>query len=138
MKNRLNLYALILFIASLALSLGLDALVEALRRRAADTFIMAPRIWGQLAANLIFVLAMIFLLWFVLVRSQPGRLIFGLYLVAGLLLVLYYPFYLSGLDLTFGLLPRAIRAIILYRGLLSYYSLNTIFLAATGAIGLLR
>ena len=99
---------------------------------------MAPLAWAQLAISTGFVLTVIFLLWFVLVRSVPGRTVFVVYLVVGLILSAYIPLYLSGIDLTLGLVTPELRAFMMDRGMNSFLILHAITLFGIGVSGLVR
>lgn len=138
MKTRSNIYALLLLVGSLAVSSALDALFEAFRLRAADPSQISPRLWWQLGLSTVFVLLVIFMLWFVLIRYVPGRPVFIVYLLSGLLLALYVPAVFNGIDIPFGLVPREVHMFLAYYGLNSFRFLNLILLAAIGAIGLIR
>ena len=138
MKTRSNLYALLLLVGSLAISANLDFLFKALRQRRSETFKIGPSLFLNLGTSTVFVLLLIFLLWFVLIRQVPDKPVFIIYLLSGLLLAVYVPASANGVDITFGLLPPTVRVFLMDHFLSSFFSLNAILLAAIGAIGLIR
>ena len=138
MKTRSNIYALLLLVGSIWISANFDTLFEVLRQRRTDTFQIAPSLFLNLGISTVFMLLLIFLLWFLLIRQVPDRPVFILYLLSGLLLELYVPAAMNGLDFTLGLLPRAVRMLLMNHWLLSFLHLNLILIAAIGAIGLIR
>jgi hypothetical protein len=138
MKTKDGLYALLLLPVTIAFSIFLDARFEDIRRRAADMAFIAPRLWLQLFLRAIFVIAMVSLLWFVVMRSKPGGMVHAIYLVIGLLLSAYVPMYLNGFDLALGFMSQGARALLLSLGLNSFFVLSSLFIAAVGGLGLAR
>ena len=136
MKSRSNLFAMLLLVGSLALSVALDARFADAQRQASETFQMVPRVLWSMGINFIFVLLEIFLLWILLIRNVPDRLVYIVYLFCGLLLVAYLPANLLGLDYQLGLVPNTVRFFLKNFGLHSFLILNSIMLAAIGGIGL--
>ena len=118
--------------------LPMATLFEILHQRRTDTFQIAPSLFLNLGISTVFVLLLIFLLRFLLIRQVPDRPVFILYLLSGLLLELYVPAAMNGLDFTLGLFPGAVRMLLMNHWLLSFLHLNLILIAAIGAIGLIR
>jgi hypothetical protein len=138
MKTKEGLYALSLLPLTIAFSILLDAQFGAIRRRAAETALMAPRLWLQLILSAVFAMAIVGLFWLAVIRLKPGGTVYAIYLILGLLLSAYIPLHFNGFDLSLGLIPQEANTRLLSRGVNSFFILNSLFIASIGGLGILR
>ncbi len=84
-----GLISILGLVAVLTIARGLDAILEALRRRNAVTFDLPYAIlWSQTVIALVLAALLLLLAWFVILRAPRNPWISALYLLAGSLLVL--------------------------------------------------
>lgn len=152
MKRTISLVALLAtLVLSFLLDLGsvyLDARVrvEGLGLRSFDPDTLPVRVAGDVAADLIFVLAVIALAWWVLVRREQDAVVAWPFLAVGAMSLLYLPLLVAGpaavveflTSSGFGALTRGFRATLLARGFGSYFGLAGAGAFAIGLLGLLR
>ena len=127
-------FALLALAAALFTAYRLDALMQSLRLRSAQTFEFLPVLWAPAVANFVFGFVLLLLIWW-LGRMAARRPWTGLaYIIAGVAAVLYVP-----LIATFGLGRFGFRLPVvgLTPGYLSYLTVTGTVLAITGLLHLL-
>lgn len=133
--------AILGMIAALVVAYGLDQWIFQLRKESARTFVMAPALWGRLAANLITAAILLLLAWFVLTRVERSMGVTIIFLIAGLGVMLY-PMTNLVLDIPiFSFLARSpfreARAALLEVGFNSLNAFSSAFVVVIGLFNLI-
>lgn len=136
MKNKAlsyRIYALIMMAAMIALAFAMDRLFDYLRDKNTETFSLNYVIlWLYPLITIILVLCLLALIWYTLFRVEVDKVMLVVYLVIGVIILLYVP-----LVMTTGILAEQTRAlmVILMPGSRVYWA--GAFLAAIGLVGLI-
>lgn len=128
-----RIYAMILMVAAIVLAFGMDRLFEYLREKNAETFNLNYAIlWFYPVVNLVLALCLLALIWYMLVRVGVDKIMLAVYLVIGLIILIYVP-----LVMTTGILAQQTQSllVILMPGSRVYWV--GAFLTAIGLIGLI-
>jgi hypothetical protein len=128
-----RIYALILMVATIVLALGMDRLFDYLREKNAETFNLNYVIlWLYPLISLILGLCLLALIWYMLFRVEVDKVMLVVYLVIGLIILLFVP-----LGMTTGILAQQTQSllVILMPGSRVYWA--GAFLTAIGLIGLI-
>jgi hypothetical protein len=100
----------------------------------------------EIVANVVFILALFGLAWLVLLRFEKDVLITWIFIVVGMIGVLYLPLVLVGPQgwqefLTssgFGVMTRGFRATLMERGFGTYFGIASAGIFTVGVLGLFR